>query len=231
MQNGSNSGAPDPKVQIITRDANGNPFVSYDNITVTAPRISASDVDGIETILSGDFTVISTELSVLSGDLSALSSELSNYWKVKGTYNNNCYGKSIGDSNKLLTISLDGRRLYGMGTGLAVDWDDRIAYDENGHRAINWSDSGIDAKCLIHRQGTPAVDWQNMNLMGRLNGTTVAWEDRSLKGAWTVDQGTNPGGAASLTVNGQLATTGTLKIGNTTLNETQLQQLLALLNP
>lgn len=236
MQNGSNSGAPDPKVQIITRDANGNPFVSYDNIAVTAPRISASDVDGIETILSGDFTVISTELSVLSGDLSALSSELSNYWKVKGTYNNNCYGKSIGDSNKLLTISLDGRCLYGMGTGLAIDWDNRRAYDENGHWAINWSDTGVDAKCLIHRQGTPAVDWQNMNLMGRLNGTTVAWEDRQLKGGWSVVTGTNPGGAASLTVNGPLTTTGTLttntlKIGNTTLNETQLQQLLALLNP
>lgn len=77
----------------------------------------------------------------------------------------------------------------------------------------------------------PVVDWLNMNLMGRANGTTVAWEDRSLKGAWTVDQGTNPGGAASLTVNGQLATTSTLKIGNTTLNETQLQQLLALLGP
>lgn len=231
VQNGSNSGAPDSKVQIITRDANGNPFVSYDNIAVTAPRISASDVDGIESIISGDVTVISTELSVLSGDLSALSSQLSGYWKVKGTYNNNCYGKSIGDSQKLLTISLDGRCLYGMGTGLAVDWDSRIAYDNNGRRAINWSAGGVDAKCLIHSQGTPAVDWQNMNLMGRLNGTTVAWEDRSLKGAWTVDQGTNPGGTASLTVNGQLATTGTLKIGNTTINETQLQQLLALLNP
>lgn len=136
MQNGSNSGAPDPKVQIITRDANGNPFVSYDNIAVTAPRISASDVDGIETIISGNVTVISTELSVLSGDisdlsgdLSALSSQLSGYWKVKGTYNNNCYGKSIGDSNKILTISLDGRCLYGMGTGLALDWDSRMAYD------------------------------------------------------------------------------------------------------
>lgn len=205
--------------------------MSYDNIAVTAPRISASDVDGIETILSGDFTVISTDLSVLSGDLSALSSQLSNYWKVKGTYNNNCYGKSIGDSNKLLTISLDGRCLYGMGTGLAVDWDIRRAYDENGHVAISWRDSGLNAKCLMHRQGTPAVDWQNMNLMGRLNGTTVAWEDRQLKGGWSVVAGTNPGGTASLTVNGPLATTGTLRIGNTTINETQLQQLLALLNP
>ena len=129
VQNGSNSGAPDSKVQFITRDANGNPFVSYDNIAVTAPRISASDVDGIESIISGDVTVISTELSVLSGDISDLSSQLSGYWKVKGTYNNNCYGKSIGDSNKLLTISLDGRTLYGMGTGLALDWDSRIAYD------------------------------------------------------------------------------------------------------
>lgn len=231
MQNGSNSGAPDPKVQFITRDANGNPFVSYDNITVTAPRISASDVDGIESIISGDVNIISTELSVLSGDISDLSSSLSNYWKVGGTYNNNCYGQSIGDSNKLLTISLNGRSLYGMGTGLALDWDTRVCYDNNGRRAICWSANGLDARCLIHSQGTPAVDWQNMNLMGRLNGTTVAWEDRSLKGAWTVDQGTNPGGTASLTVNGQLATTSTLKIGNTTINETQLQQLLALLNP
>lgn len=92
-------------------------------------------------------------------------------------------------------------------------------------------DGVYGSRCLIHRQGMPTVDWLNMVLMGRVNGTTVAWEDRSLKGAWTVDQGTNPGGAASLTVNGQLATTSTLKIGNTTLNETQLQQLLALLNP
>lgn len=69
-----------------------------------------------------------------------------------------------------------------------------------------------------------------MNLMGRLNGTTVAWEDRSLKGAWTVDQGTNPSGAASLTVNGPLATTGTLRIGNTTITEAQLSALLALIS-
>lgn len=100
MQSGSGTSKPDPKVQFITRDASGNPFVSYDNIAVTAPRISASDVDGIESIISGDVTVISTELSVLSGDISDLSSQLSNYWKVGGTYGDNCYGQSIGDAGK-----------------------------------------------------------------------------------------------------------------------------------
>lgn len=224
MQSGSGTRSPDPKVQFITRDASGNPFVSYDNIAVTAPRISASDVDGIETILSGDFTVI-------SADLSALSSELSNYWKVGGTYDNNCYGQSIGDASKKLAINLDSRELHAKDGSTALHWNRRVAYDGNGNPAINWSDGAYGSRCLIHRQGMPTVDWLNMALMGRVNGTTVAWEDRSLKGAWTVDQGTNPGGAASLTVNGQLATTSTLKIGNTTINETQLQQLLALLGP
>lgn len=235
---GHSGDSPDPNLEFITRNNNGQPHVSYDAITITAPKVPASQVSGLtEEISSVVQTVdLSTNvISVLQNNPQVepiLSAKLSSdFWIVGGTYNKNCYGKSIGDSNKLLTISLDGRCLYGMGTGLAVDWDNRRAYDENGHVAISWRDSGIDAKCLIHRQGTPSVDWQNMNLMGRLNGTTVAWEDRQLKGAWSVVAGTNPGGTASLNVGGNLTVSnnGKLTIGSTTLTEAQLQQLLRLI--
>ena len=235
---GHSGDSPDPNLEFITRNNNGQPHVSYDAITITAPKVPASQVSGLtEEISSVVQTVdLSTNvISVLQNNPQVepiLSAKLSSdFWIVGGTYNKNCYGQSIGDGNKLLTISLNGRSLYGMGTGLALDWDDRICYDENGHRAINWSDTGVDAKCLIHRQGTPSVDWQNMNLMGRLNGTTVAWEDRQLKGGWSVVAGTNPGGTASLNVNGNLtiSNNGTLTIGSTTLTEAQLQQLLRLI--
>lgn len=235
---GHSGDSPDPNLEFITRNNNGQPHVSYDAITITAPKVPASQVSGLtEEISSVVQTVdLSTNvISVLQNNPQVepiLSAKLSSdFWIVGGTYNKNCYGQSIGDGNKILTISLNGRSLYGMGTGLALDWDDRICYDENGHRAINWSDTGVDAKCLIHRQGTPSVDWQNMNLMGRLNGTTVAWEDRQLKGAWSVVAGTNPGGTASLNVGGNLtiSNNGTLTIGSTTLTEAQLQQLLRLI--
>lgn len=235
---GHSGDSPDPDLEFITRNNNGQPHVSYDAITITAPKVPASQVSGLtEEISSIVQTVdLSTNvISVLQNNPQVepiLSAKLSSdFWIVGGTYNKNCYGQSIGDSNKILTISLNGRSLYGMGTGLSLDWDNRRAYDENGHVAISWRDTGLDAKCLIHRQGTPSVDWQNMNLMGRLNGTTVAWEDRQLKGGWSVVAGTNPGGTASLNVGGKLtiSNNGTLTIGNTTLTEAQLQQLLRLI--
>lgn len=235
---GGTDATPDPNLEFITRNNNGQPTVSYDSIAIIAPRVPASQVSGLTEEISGIVQTIDLStnvISVLQNNPQVepiLSAKLSSdFWIVGGTYNKNCYGKSIGDSNKLLTISLDGRCLYGMGTGLAIDWDNRRAYDENGHWAINWSDTGVDAKCLIHRQGTPSVDWQNMNLMGRLNGTTVAWEDRQLKGGWSVVGGTNPGGTASLNVGGNLtiSNNGTLTIGSTTLTEAQLQQLLRLI--
>lgn len=172
-------------------------------------------------------------MSVLRNDPQVepiLSARLSSYfWIVGGTYNKNCYGVSIGDASKTLAIGLDSRELHAKDGSTALHWNRRVAYDGNGQPAINWSDGVYGSRCLIHRQGMPTVDWLNMNLMGRSNGTTVAWEDRSLKGTWTVDQGTNPNGAASLTVNGPISTTGTLTIGSTTLTEAQLQQLLRLI--
>lgn len=48
---------------------------------------------------------------------------LSNYWKCGGTYNNNCYGQSIGDDSKRPQIDLNGGKLlYGNAQDPTVDW-------------------------------------------------------------------------------------------------------------
>lgn len=133
---GKTDAAPDSTLQFLTRDSSGNPKTSYDSIAIIAPNVPATQVSGLYEEISSVVHDLSTEtdvLSILQNDLQVepiLSAKLSShYWIVGGTYNKNCYGKSIGDSNKIMAISLNGRSLYGMGTGLALDWDSRIAYD------------------------------------------------------------------------------------------------------
>ena len=64
-----------------------------------------------------------------------------------------------------------------------------------------------------------SVEWGNRYLMDSSAQVAVDWENRQLRGNWTVMYG-------ELAVEG----TATFKIGNTTLNEAQLSALLALLN-
>lgn len=90
---------PDPYVEFVVRDSSGNRMVKYDALDIYAPPIYASDVNDLCSVISAIAThECSCDLGPLSASLDALSAQLSNYWKVGGTYSNNCYGQSIGDS-------------------------------------------------------------------------------------------------------------------------------------
>lgn len=170
------------------------------------------DVINIENAISNYITNISSDIE---GDLSA---ELSNYWKVDGTHDDNCHGHSIGDSTKSKVIDLDGKALVNGGVN-SVKWDTCVLRDQNGTMAACWGNTANIGRTLRHPQGMATVDWGNMQLQTRARGTTVDWEQRELRGAWKIVQGDGTYPQATLT------------IGSTTINETQLQQLLALINP
>lgn len=84
---------PDPYVEFVVRDRSGNRMVKYDALDIYAPPIYASDVNDLCTVISSIAEhECSCDLGPLSAALDALSAQLSNYWKVGGTYNDNCYG-------------------------------------------------------------------------------------------------------------------------------------------
>ena len=70
----------------------------------------------------------SCDLSALSAAIDELSSELSDRWKCGGTYDDNCYGYSIGDSSQYLAIDLDNGGMW-YGSGQTVDWHACELYD------------------------------------------------------------------------------------------------------
>ena len=173
---------------------------------------ATQDIINIENAISNYITNISSDIE---GDLSA---ELSNYWKVDGTYDDNCHGHSIGDSAKVKAIDLDDKALVNCSVN-TVKWDACVLRDNNGTMAACWGSTANIGRTLRHPQGMATVDWGNMQLQTRARGTTVDWEQRELRGAWKIVQGDGTYPQATLT------------IGSTTINETQLRQLLALLNP
>ena len=68
---------------------------------------------------------------------------------------------------------------------------------------------------LFNSAGAQTVDFGGETLIDPVAGTTLDWKNRTLNGPWTIG-----GNGPSLT------------IGSTTITETQLQQLLSLLqNP
>lgn len=84
-------------MEFVVRDRSSRE-VKYDALAIYAPPISASDITDLSSVIS---SIVEHECSCDLGPLSAkvdeLSASLSNYWKCGGTYNNNCYGQSIGD--------------------------------------------------------------------------------------------------------------------------------------
>lgn len=104
---------PDPYVEFVVRDRSGARMVKYDALDIYAPPISASDVTDLCSVISSIAEhECSCDLGPLSAALDALSAQLSNYWKCGGTYNDNCYGESIGDSSKVLAIDIDNGGLW-----------------------------------------------------------------------------------------------------------------------
>ena len=87
-----------------------------------------------------------------------------------------------------------------------------IDYDTSENKSIDWSN-----RFLYDSVGTAAVDWGIRQLKDSDGNGAVDWNGRELLHNWKVDGDLSLG-------NGQQ-----LKIGSTTLNETQLQRLLALI--
>lgn len=172
---------------IRLNDGNGYKL-RWDIPKIRLPRIEIPDVQGMQQEINQLSTIvqeISTDVNVISGDLTDLSNSLSNYWKVDGTYDDNCYGHSIGNAN---------------GNSKVIDLDSQQLTDGNAVR----------------------VDWNNGYLVNNAN-TVLDWPNRTLYGNWTAYQ--------NFYVQGELQvnSSSSLKIGNTTLNEAQLQQLLRLI--
>lgn len=71
---------------------------------------------------------------------------------------------------------------------------------------------------LIPAGGSPTVEWGNCVLNDLQGNQSLDWNNRELVGDWSCPYGDFSIGSGF-----------TLKIGNTTITEAQLQQLLALL--
>lgn len=263
--NGGPETDPDPNLHFIVRDRTNNVEVQYDNLAIYLPHVYADDVIDLSTVIS-DYVhcECSCDLEPLWAALSALSSELSNYWKVGGTYSDNCYGESIGDSSANLAIDLDRGELWygssltedwhacelydhngGDGPGyICINWADRLAYNSGGIATIDWSNgilresSGIPTVDWLNKQllgdygtavdwhnhmlvptgGSPTVEWANCILDDLQAGQSLDWNNKELIGDWKCPYG-------SFTIGSGFG----LTIGNTTLTESQLSALLALI--
>ena len=215
-----------------------------------------NDIDNIRNDISNIVDDIRGDIEQLSNSISGLSG---NYWYQGGDSSTN-YGSSIGDSNKNAAINLDGRTLVGNWTAAAdfkVDGDitcvnDIFGFSIKGNsgsfdtiRSYNGGDITVDNNIDMSNH-----EFKNISKIGDINLT-----DKQLVGNWkttgehTVDScincdwlfkndgqhgdGVNVGGLqlyGKWSTNDDFSVNGTLKIGNTTITETQLQQLLALLS-
>lgn len=119
---------PDTYAHFIVRDAYQNNQVKYDGLAVYAPPIYASDVQDLSTTISGWGFICSCDCAALCAEIAAVSSDLSNYWKCGGTYDDNCYGQSIGDSSQVLAIDIDNGGLW-YGSSQTLDWHACELYD------------------------------------------------------------------------------------------------------
>ncbi len=108
--------------------------VVYDGIEVYAPPVYAYDVVGLSDLISDLIIVIdpghecSCDISALSAKVDELSSELSDRWKCGGTYDDNCYGHSIGNASQVLAIDIDNGGLW-YESSQTVDWHACELYD------------------------------------------------------------------------------------------------------
>lgn len=99
---------PDSQIQFVCRDYSGqgqDGQIVYDGIRVYAPKPSAYEIDYLSNMISDIIIEIdpghecSCDISALSAKVDEISAELSDRWKCGGTYNDNCYGQSIGDDS------------------------------------------------------------------------------------------------------------------------------------
>ena len=215
-----------------------------------------NDIDNIRNDISNIVDDLRGDIESLSNSISGLSG---NYWYQGGDSSTN-YGSSIGDSNKNTVINLDGKTLVGNWTAAAdfkVNGDitcdnDIFAFSVKGNsgsfdtiRSYNGGDITADNNIDMSNH-----EIKNISKIGDINLT-----DKQLVGNWITtgehtavgcincdwvfkndgshNDGVNVGGLqlyGEWSTNNNFTVNGTLKIGNTTITETQLQQLLALLS-
>lgn len=95
-----------------------------------------------------------------------------------------------------------------------VEWDNKYLNGDYGI-AVDWGQY-----MLIPQSGTPTVEWGNCVLNDNSGSKRLDWESKELIGDWSCPYGDFSIGDGFV-----------LKIGNTTLNESQLSALLALISP
>lgn len=101
---------------------------------------------------------------------------LSNYWKCGGTYNNNCYGESIGNSRAHPEIDLDnGRLLYENANDPTLDWHNCYLMWNYGEVRLNWNN------CETYDSSAgKAMDWDWRYLYDDNGNVAVRWNNRTL---------------------------------------------------
>lgn len=214
-----------------------------------------NDIDNIRNDISGIVDDIRGDIEQLSNSISGLSG---NYWEQGGNSNTN-YGSSIGDSNKNTVINLDGKTLVGNWTAAAdfkVNGDITCDNDIFGF-SIKGDIGSFDTIRSYKGVDITAdnnIDMSNHEIKNISKIGDIKLTDKQLVGNWkttgehTVDScincdwlfkndgqhgdGVNVGSLqlyGKWSTNDDFKVSGTLKIGNTTITETQLQQLLALI--
>lgn len=170
---------PDQYCHFIVRNSYQNNLVEYDALEVYAPPIYAGDIQDLSQTISGWGFICSCDCQGLSTMIVELSSELSNYWKVGGSYDDNCYGQSIGDSSMYLAIDLDQGQMW-YGGSMTLDWHACQLYDQNGadsagNLMLDWSD------CITYDKSQgQSIDWDYRHLYDAAGNVAVRWSDRIL---------------------------------------------------
>lgn len=204
-------------------DSNGNQELQYKLLEVTMPNITdyGSDISDIYNHINNYYY----EIQYLSSCIDDLSGQLSgNYWESGGD-SGTCYGSNIADSNQIIVIDLDNKALEG-------DWDC------NGTFYADYFDVG----CSISL-GNTTIGHNNIHLDGQYQfvGGCSYFSDGYLyvNGSINAENSITAGcgfytGCAYFTpgcayIDGTFTVGCSLVIGCTSLSESQLSALLALI--
>lgn len=111
---------------------------------------------------------------------------------------------------------------------MAIDWDSRMLKDAGGMPTVEWDSKRLNGDygvavdwqyhMLIPTGGSPTVEWGNCMLNDLQSSPRLDWDNSELIGNWKCPYG-----------DFSIGTGFVLKIGNTTLSESQLSALLALI--
>ena len=193
-------------------DSSGNITLRYTQLEVEMPDLDS--IEGDITNIYGEINNFYDEIQYLSACIDELSGHLSgDYWEQGGD-SSTCYGSSIGNSNQITVIDLDGQ-------GLEGNW-----YCNNGTFYSGYFDVG----CSISL-GNTTIGHTNIHLDGQLG--FVGGCDYLENGAFYTEGTVTAGcgfytGCAYFDPNTVKVGCGII-IGCTSLSESQLSALLALL--